>query len=89
MVRFTVQQCDEVRQIALLSAPGGELLLLAGESAGDLSVLLTPVYDQPKPGQSHYFSRGPSLVRQRIEPLMGDALHHIDQIIETRTVHNR
>ncbi len=60
VVRFTVRQCDEVRQIALLSAPGGELLLLAGESAGDLSALLTPVYDQPKPGQSHYFSGGPS-----------------------------
>lgn len=49
--------------VAMLAAPGGESLLIAGDAvpADDLSQWLEPVYDAPVPGESLYFKGGDAL----------------------------
>lgn len=58
VMNFKVEIFDEAKQIALLQAPSRELLVLAGKTADHPTELLAPVFDQPSPGRSLYFSGG-------------------------------
>ncbi|MCK9910636.1 DinB family protein, partial [Microbacteriaceae bacterium K1510] len=61
---------DAKKQVALLTAPSGEMLVVAGKEAKHPTDLLTPIYDQPNPGQSLYFSVGTEMHAHR-ERLLG------------------
>ncbi|QRG68538.1 DinB family protein [Brevibacillus choshinensis] len=54
VLEFQVEQVDESREVAVVVAPAGEPIVLAGLSAGDLSEYLADRCDAPQPGQSLY-----------------------------------
>ncbi|MEJ8548246.1 DinB family protein [Brevibacillus borstelensis] len=62
---FGIEEVEGQQQLAFLTAPGGERILLAGAEKTDLSPYLTDVFDQPAPGQSMYLSAPSSFYEYR------------------------
>ncbi|KQL44831.1 hypothetical protein AN963_26165 [Brevibacillus choshinensis] len=56
VLEFRLEQVDETREIAVIVAPAGEPIVLAGLASDDLSEYLVDRYDAPQPGQSLYLS---------------------------------
>jgi hypothetical protein len=73
VMRFTITYPEKVKGAAVATSPAGVSVVLAAADAGDVSSLLTPVYDQPEPGKHLYFPGGPDLTgyRERLLALPG------------------
>lgn len=75
VLEFQVDQVDESKEVAVIVAPAGERILLAGPSSGELSEYLADRYDAPEPGQSLYLGAPDAFCAYRDRLLAREEAH--------------